>query len=223
MLLVINGSPKPHGNLQRMLEKIAKDTGHDYEMVNLAKLKIMPCLGCVKCAEKQRCIQPDDMAPLYDKIEAADALIVGGVIYFGHPNAFTHTFLERMFPLRHHDPSTIGKLAAAVCVGGDEAEAGVREISYHLGSYFNHNVLGSVFFNSATPPCFICGYGTTCQYGGPARWMTPEEFENFNEITPEMFQNFEDHPEVVSACETLSRTLREALAKLPQQATGRSG
>ncbi|MCK9376798.1 MAG: flavodoxin family protein [Syntrophobacterales bacterium] len=214
MLLVINGSPKPHGNLQRMLEKIAQDSGQGYELVNLAKLKISPCLGCVKCAEKQRCIQPDDMAPLYDKIEAADALIVGGVIYFGHPNAFTHTFLERLFPLRHLHPSTIGKLAAAVCVGGDEAEAGVREISYHLSSYFNYNVVGSVFFNSATPPCFICGYGTTCQYGGPARWMTPDEFANFTEITPEMSQKFEDHPEVVKACETLSQGLREAIANL---------
>jgi multimeric flavodoxin WrbA len=215
VLLVINGSPKPHGNLQRMLEKIARDTGCDYEMVNLAKLKISPCLGCVKCADTQRCIQPDDMAALYDKIEAATALIVGGVVYFGHPNAFTHTFLERMFPLRHLNPSTIGKLAAAVCVGGDEAEAGVREISYHLSSYFNYNVVGSAFFNSATPPCFICGYGTVCQHGGPARWMTPEEFANFNEITPEMFHNFEDYPEVVAACERLSRDLKEAVAALP--------
>jgi multimeric flavodoxin WrbA len=215
VLLVINGSPKPHGNLQRMLEKIARDTGCDYEMVNLAKLKISPCLGCVKCADTQRCIQPDDMAALYDKIEAATALIVGGVVYFGHPNAFTHTFLERMFPLRHLNPSTIGKLAAAVCVGGDEAEAGVREISYHLSSYFNYNVVGSAFFNSATPPCFICGYGTVCQHGGPARWMTPEEFANFNEITPEMFHNFEDYPEVVAACERLSCDLKEAVAALP--------
>lgn len=220
MLLVINGSPKPHGNLQRMLEKIARDTGHDYEMVNLAKLKISPCLGCVKCAEKQRCIQPDDMAPLYEKIEAADALIVGGVVYFGHPNAFTHTFLERMFPLRHLNPSTIGKLAAAVCVGGDEAEAGVQEISHHLSSYFNYNVIGSALFNSATPPCFICGYGTVCQHGGPARWMTPEEFANFNEITPEMFQNFEDHPEMVAACERLSQGLKEAMANLPRSVGG---
>jgi multimeric flavodoxin WrbA len=215
MLLVINGSPKPHGNLQRMLEKIARDTGHYYEMVNLAQLKIIPCLGCVKCAENQRCIQPDAMAPLYNKVEAADALIVGGVIFFGHPNAFTHTFLERMFPLRHLHPTTIGKLAAAVCVGGDEAEAGVREISHHLGGYFNYNVVGSVFFNSATPPCFICGYGTTCQYGGPARWMTPEEFANFTEITPEMSQQFENHPDVVAACERLSQRLKEAIAGLP--------
>lgn len=212
MILAINGSPKPKGNLQRMVEKIARDTGSDYEMVNLAKLNIRPCLGCVKCADTYRCIQPDDMAPLYDKILAADALIVGGVVYFGHPNAFTHTFLERLFPLRHKEPQTIGKLAAAVCVGGDEAEQSVREITYHLESYFNYKIVGSVFFNSATPPCFICGHGTTCQYGGPARWMTPEEFAAFNEITPEMFQNFEDHPEVVSACEMLSRELKAAIS-----------
>jgi multimeric flavodoxin WrbA len=211
MILAINGSPKPKGNLQRMVEKIARDTGQDYEMVNLAKLNIRPCLGCVKCADTYRCIQPDDMAPLYDKIIAADALIVGAVVYFAHPNAFTRIFLERLFPLRHKEPQTMGKLAAAVCVGGDEAEQSVREVAYHLESYFNYKIVGSVFFNSATPPCFICGYGATCQYGGPARWMTPEDFADFNEIKPEMFQNFEDHSEVVSACELLSQELKLAI------------
>lgn len=211
MILAINGSPKPKGNLHRMLEKVAGDTGYDYEMVHLSRLTIKPCLGCVKCAESNRCIQKDDMAPLYDKIVAADALIVGPVVYFGKANAFTHTFLERLFPLRHVQSQTIGKLAAVVSVGGDEAEKVVRDVSFQLSSYFEYRVVGSVFFNSATPPCFICGYGTTCKYGGPARWMTPEDFENFTEIRPEMFQNFEDHPEVVQACELLSRELKEAI------------
>jgi len=140
--------------------------------------------------------------------------IVGPIVYFGKANAFTHTFLERLFPLRHLEPQTIGKLAAVVCVGGNEAEQVVREVSYQLSSYFEYKVVGSVFFNSATPPCFICGYGTTCQYGGPARWMSPEEFAQLTEITPEMFQNFEDHPEVVAACELLSRELQAAIAAL---------
>jgi hypothetical protein len=48
--------------------------------------------------------------------------------------------------------------------------------------------------------------------------MTPKEFENFNEITPDMFQNFEDHPDVVAACETLSRQLKQAIAGLSRQA-----
>src|SRR5665647_769561 len=211
MILAINGSPKPKGNLYRMLDKVARDTGHDYEMVHLAKLNIRPCIGCVKCADNNRCVQKDDMVPLYDKIVAADALIVGPVVYFGHANAFTHTFLERLFPLRHVELQTMGKLAAVVCVGGNEAEKVVQDVSHQLSSYLEYRVVGSVFFNSATPPCFICGHGTTCKQGGPARWMTPEEFENFTEITPEMFQNFEDHPEVVKACELLSQELKEAI------------
>ncbi len=76
MILAINGSPKANGNLHRMVEKIARDTGEDYDLVHLAKLRINPCIGCVKCAKDQRCIQQDDMAPLYEKIVAADAFIV---------------------------------------------------------------------------------------------------------------------------------------------------
>jgi hypothetical protein len=47
--------------------------------------------------------------------------------------------------------------------------------------------------------------------------MTPEEFAAFNEITPEMFQNFEDHPEVVSACQQISQELKLAIEALRSQ------
>jgi len=215
MILVINGSPKPGGNTQRMLEKIARDTGCAYELVNLCELHIRPCTGCVKCASDNRCILPDDMLPLYHRVIAADALILGGTVYFGHANAATLTFLERLFPLRHIEPKTLGKLAATVCVGDSDAEQSVKQLSCMLGKHLTYTVVGEVFFNSATPPCFICGFGTTCRYGEPARRMTPKEFENFNEITPEMFQNFEDYPDVVAACEKLSRQLKQAIAGLP--------
>jgi hypothetical protein len=191
-----------------MLDKIGKNTGLDYKIVDLVNLNIKPCTGCVKCAKTNRCVQKDDMAPMYDEIVNSDALIVGGVSYFAHPNAFTRTFLERLFPLRHRRPQTMGKLAAAIAVGGDEAEQTVQEISYHLESYFNFKIMGTVFFNSATPPCFRCGFGTTCEYGGPSRWMSPEEFEAFTEITQDMFQKFEDNAEVCSACERLSSMLK---------------
>lgn len=45
MILVINGGPKLQGNLHRMLEKIARNIGYDYEMVHSAKLKLNPCVG----------------------------------------------------------------------------------------------------------------------------------------------------------------------------------
>lgn len=210
MILAINGSPKPHGNLQRMLEKIVSDTGKEYELVHLSRLKINPCVGCVKCADTNRCVQKDDMAPLYDKIVNADALVVGAAAYFGHPNAFTHTFLERLFPLRHVRMVTKGKPVATVAVGGHEAEKVAVDLSSRFSGYFECNIVGSIYFNSATPPCFVCGYGTTCRYGGPARWFAPEQFENFR-ITPDMFKRFEDQLEVVAACETLSSGLKAAI------------
>ena len=106
MILCINGSPKPDSNVRRMIDTIGKGTGMEYTIVDLAQLTIQPCTGCVKCGATNRCVQRDDMAPLYDKIVDAEALVVGGVTYFAHPNAFTRTFLERMFPLRHRLPQT---------------------------------------------------------------------------------------------------------------------
>lgn len=210
MILAINGSPKPNGNLHRMLEKIAGDTGKAYEMIHLSRLRINPCVGCVKCADTNRCVQKDDMAPLYDKIVNAEALIVGAAVYFGHPNAFTHTFLERLFPLRHIRMVTKENPVATVAVGGHEANKVAEDLTYRFSSYFECNVVGSVYFNSATPPCFVCGYGTTCRYGGPARWLAPDQFENF-QITPDMFKKFEDHPEVVAVCDALSSGLKAAI------------
>lgn len=208
MILVVNGSPTPQGNLHRMLEKIAEDTNEDYELVNLAGLTIGPCRGCTKCAPSNRCVQRDDMVPLYDMIQHADAMILGSVVYFGQANAFTHTFLERMYPLRHRLPQTRNKPAAIVSVGAEDSEAPVPVLSYRLKKFFNFNVVGSATFNSYTPPCFICGFGTTCTYGRPAKWMSPDDFMNFEEITSEMFKRFEDYPEVVSACERLSWKLK---------------
>ena len=113
-----------------MLEKIAGDTGKEYELVHLSRLRINPCVGCVKCADINRCIQKDDMEPLYDKIVNADALVVGAAVYFGRPNAFTHIFLERLFPLKHVRMVTKGKPVATVVVGAYEAEKVAEDLTY---------------------------------------------------------------------------------------------
>jgi multimeric flavodoxin WrbA len=213
MILVVNGSPQPRGNLHRLLENIARSTGKPYELVQLANLTIQPCKGCVDCAPTNVCVQPDDMAPLYDRVLAADALIVGGVGYFGRLNALTHTFLERLYPLRHRLPRTMGKLAAAVCVGAVEAQKGLQEIIEFLENYFYFRLVGSVYFNSVTPPCYVCGFGATCQYGLPAMMLSVEEFAQFK-VTPDLFHRFEDFPEVVAACNDLSRDLAAAIDSL---------
>jgi len=207
MLLGFNGSPKPDSNLRRIIDMMLKESGKDYRIYDLAKMNIKPCVGCVKCAKENRCVVKDDMYPLYDEIVAADAIVVGAVVYFRKANGFTHNFLERFFPLRHVNPQTMGKPAVSVAVGGNEAEIVSDEIGYHLNSYFNFEIVDKLFYNTMTPPCFICGFGTTCRYGGPARWMSPEEFENFTEVTADMFQKFEADPDIVNRVKAIGKRL----------------
>ena len=108
MLLGFNGSPKPDSNVRRILEMMLKESGKDYRIYDLLEMDIAPCVGCVKCAKTNRCVVQDDMAPLYDEIINAEAVVVGAVTYFRKANGFTHNFLERLFPLRHVEPQTMG-------------------------------------------------------------------------------------------------------------------
>lgn len=194
-----------------MLRFIEEEAGHDTEHIQLSSLDISPCRACLGCVETKRCVVSDGMNGLYDKIEVCDALVVGSPAYFGHISGFTHAFLERMFPLRHRAPGTIGKPAVAVAVGNSTVPAAIDQIAHHLSSYFYFDIVATAGFTSKIPPCYSCGYGTVCRYGGPARNMSPEEFENFTEITPDIFRRFEDDPDTVSACERAAETLRAAI------------
>jgi multimeric flavodoxin WrbA len=213
MLLGFNGSPKPDSNTKRMIEMVLESTGKEYKVYDLAKMNIRPCIGCVKCAKDNQCVVKDDMHPLYDEIVASEGIVVGAVVYFRKANGFTHNFLERLFPLRHLEPKTMGLPAVVFAVGGNEAEVVSEEVAYHLNSYFNIEIIDTIAYNTMSPPCYICGFGTTCEYGGPARWMTPEEFEQFTEVTPEMFQKFVSDDKVV-------RQLKEAGKRLGEAKTG---
>jgi multimeric flavodoxin WrbA len=157
-------------------------------------------------------VEKDDMAPLYDEIVNSDALIIGGVTYFAHPNAFTRIFMERMYPLRHLEPQTLNKPGVAVAVGGEQAEETAKEIADHMEGYFNFNMVGTVGFKSATWPCYICGYGLKCQYGGPALFYGAKWAET-KEISPDMIKDFMNDAAVVKSCEEVSRALRVAVLK----------
>jgi len=210
MLLGFNSSPKPDSNTKRMVELVLQESGKEYRIYDLAKMNIRHCIGCVKCAKENRCVVKDDMFPLYDEIVESEGIVVGAVVYFRKANGFTHNFLERLFPLRHVEPQTMGKPAVVLAIGGDEAEVVCDEVAYHLESYFNFDIVDKLFYNTASPPCYICGFGPTCHYGGPARWMSPEEFEQFTEVTPDMFKHFESDDAIVTRLREIGKRLGRA-------------
>jgi len=97
-ILILNGSPRKRGNTDLILEQIETGIhrcGHQAEHINLAHLDIHPCTGCGHCETEGQCIFNDDMTPLYDKIDAANRIVIGSPIYFYGVTAQAKAFIDR--------------------------------------------------------------------------------------------------------------------------------
>jgi len=103
----INGSPRKKWNTATLVAKAlegAAAQGAATELVHLYDLDFKGCKSCYACKTRGgksygKCVLADDLAPVLEKIAAADALIIGSPIYFATVTGETHSFLERLlFP-----------------------------------------------------------------------------------------------------------------------------
>lgn len=84
-ILVLQGSPNASGSTAILANEFARGAravGHSVEVVDVAKLDIAPCTGCVACGYEGPCVQGDDMDMLRDKILAADMLVFATPLYY---------------------------------------------------------------------------------------------------------------------------------------------
>ncbi|MEE8470671.1 MAG: flavodoxin family protein [Dehalococcoidia bacterium] len=105
-VLAFNGSPRKDSTTATLLGKAlegAASQGAETELIQLYQLSMKGCQGCFSCKTRGgksygKCILKDDMTPLYEKLERADAFVVGSPIYFGTITASAKMFVERLFP-----------------------------------------------------------------------------------------------------------------------------
>lgn len=102
--IAINGSPRKKWNTAILLEKALEGAvvqGADTELIHLYDLNFRGCISCFNCKLKSgksygQCSVNDGLKPILQKIEEADALILGSPIYFGNLTGETRSFLERL-------------------------------------------------------------------------------------------------------------------------------
>jgi multimeric flavodoxin WrbA len=109
-----NGSPRKSWNTAILLSKAlegAAARGASTELVHLYEVDFKGCVSCFACKTKGgksygRCAVKDGLAPLLEKVEEADAFIVGSPIYFGTVTGVARMFMERLwFPyMTYTDP-----------------------------------------------------------------------------------------------------------------------
>ena len=120
-VLGINASPRgSKSQTQRLVHAVldgAKSAGAEVELVDICKLNIEYCNACQVCYKKGACNKKDDFQGLYDKMMAADGLVVGSPNYLRSITAQLKTIIDRMADAIHCQLFT-GKYSVNVATAG---------------------------------------------------------------------------------------------------------
>jgi len=152
-VLGLMGSPRKGGNTDVLMDAAldaAKAKGAEVEKVFLNDLKIRPCQACYACRKKGRCVIQDDMQPLYDKLLAADCLLLGSPVYWWTISAQLKLCVDRWFGLFEADYTSKlkGKSAAIISVCQDPDTKPMTDPIIHMFKeafeFIGVNLLGSV-------------------------------------------------------------------------------
>lgn len=125
-VLALNGSPRKNRNTSIVLKHAmegAASKGAETELINLYDYKYQGCISCFACKLKGgnsygKCAVNDDLKAILNKVEEADALLLGSPIYFGQVTSGTRAFLERlMFQYLVYDQNYSTLFARKIPIG----------------------------------------------------------------------------------------------------------
>lgn len=99
-VLLLNGSPHPHGCTATALEEmisVFEREGIETELIQVGNKSIRGCIACGCCRELGYCAFQDLVNEVAPKLMAADGLVIGSPVYYGSPNGTILSFLDRLF------------------------------------------------------------------------------------------------------------------------------
>lgn len=97
-VLGIAGSPRRHGNSDRLLEACldgARAAGAVTDLLVVADAGVAPCRGCNACSSTGECVVRDGVQRAYALIDAADAIVIASPVYFATVPAVLKALYDR--------------------------------------------------------------------------------------------------------------------------------
>ena len=131
-ILVLNGSPRPHGSTATMVavfKESAEAAGHEVTVINICRKNIKGCLACEYCHSKGngKCVQQDDMQEIYDQLKDANMIVLASPIYYhgisGQLKCAVDRFYSALYPKA---PETLRKVAMFLSSGDPDMYDGAR-------------------------------------------------------------------------------------------------
>ncbi len=105
-ILILAGSPRKNGNTDRLVASFADGARKNnmVEIVSVSDYKVNPCIGCNSCFTRDgnECFQNDDMNLIYDKLKAANMVVIASPVYFYGLSAELKAIIDRLHtPMRN--------------------------------------------------------------------------------------------------------------------------
>lgn len=153
-VVAINGSPRRQGNTHTMLEAVLeplKAAGWETGLVQLGGRTIQGCRACFKCWERKdnRCVfAKDAFNEVYERIMAADAVVLGSPTYFADVSAEMKALIDRAgFVAMANGCTLAGKIGAAVVAVRRGGGTHVFDTMNHLFQISQMVIPGSTYWN----------------------------------------------------------------------------
>jgi multimeric flavodoxin WrbA len=134
-IIGVCGSPRK-GNTEWLLSALGEaltQGGAEVEILLLRQMEVKMCRGCLACEKggKMRqgdCVIKDDMASVYPKLLAADAIVLATPCYMGLLTGLLKNFMDRTCAVW---PRLEGKRLAGIAVGEEMVGQAVSNLKYY--------------------------------------------------------------------------------------------
>lgn len=84
-ITILMGSPNSNGSTRLMADEFVKgatEAGHICEVVDVCKLHINPCTGCVACGYEGPCVQKDGNQTIRERLLDSDMVVFATPLYY---------------------------------------------------------------------------------------------------------------------------------------------
>ena len=165
-IMTILGSPRRQGNTAKVLgwiEEQFRGDGHDVDSANIIDYRVQGCGECMACKKGtvELCSISDDANALFQRMAAADLILVAAPIFCWGLPAQIKGLIDRMFCMMDFDgeragvPRLHGKgMALLLTGGGEEANNADLVVSgfRQLVEYLKGRMAGHLYISGCTVP-----------------------------------------------------------------------
>jgi multimeric flavodoxin WrbA len=151
-VILVNGSPHPHGCTYTALEEVARELNEEDIQTDIFQIGTKPlagCIACRNCVKTGQCVFDDRVNEFLKLAKDADGFIFGSPVYYASANGALVSFMDRAF---YTDLSSGGQafyLKPAACVVSAR-RAGTTATFDLLNKYFTLSqmpVISSKYWN----------------------------------------------------------------------------